>query len=100
MEVVSRERGLLARHINWLLAVVVLLEIDVSLASAQDADPVKGSLMQVIQAIRGGWGDAVVIGCFVLCLLAAYRKMPRVAGGFFVLLLGTVLIRVLISMFF
>ncbi len=77
-----------------------MLLLSQSALYAQDSDPVKSSLMQIINAVRGGAGDAVVIGSLVLCLIAAYKKMPRVAGGFFVLLLGTVIIRVMISVFF
>lgn len=69
-------------------------------SQAVHADPIKESIIVVLQALQGHPGDLFVL--FTICLSGYMVKRKRYQGavGALVLTLGTVLLRVLIYLFF
>lgn len=66
----------------------------------EEQDYIMGAVLVVLDAIAGRPGDYFIFVVLGLCLLAIYKKMFRMAVGFFILAIGTVIIRVLITSLF
>ena len=66
----------------------------------ENQDPIKELIIGALNLVQGRWGDIFIIAVLCLCALAAYKRAYRMSVGFFVLAIGTVLIRVLITSMF
>lgn len=69
-------------------------------AEAPGPDPIQTSILNAFRLAQGRAGDGVVLGSFALMLLCLWKKLYRMSVGFLVIFLGTVFIRVLISLFY
>jgi hypothetical protein len=66
----------------------------------EDQDYIMLTVLSVLDAVEGRIGDYFIFVVLGLCLFAIYKKMYRMSVGFFILALGTVIIRVLIGSLF
>lgn len=62
-----------------------------------EPDQIKDFVVSALTTVQGKGGDYFIFLILGLCLVALYRKLYKMAVGFFILALGTVIVRMLIS---
>jgi len=62
----------------------------------ENTDPIIDLISNSFVAIKGGVGDIIVVFLLLMVIICLIKKRVKMATGFFVLMLGSVFIRVLI----
>jgi len=62
----------------------------------ENTDPILNFIQNSLTALKGGLGDIVILFFLVILLICLFKKRFKMATGFFILMLGSVFIRVLI----
>ena len=66
----------------------------------QDTDPIKLAIMSYFDFVRGAPGDYAVFAALILMSIALWRRMYKASVGMLVLVVGIVMLRVVIALFF
>ena len=66
----------------------------------ENTDPIVNVLENSLTAVKGGVGDIIIVVLLLMVVFCLFKKRVKMATGFFVLMLGSVFIRVLILNFF
>ncbi len=62
----------------------------------ENTDPILSFIESSLTAVKGTVGDIIVVFFLVMFLVCLFKKKFKMATGFFILMLGSVFIRVLI----
>jgi len=62
-----------------------------------EQDQIKEFIVSVFNAVLGKGGDYFIFFILGLCAFTLYRKLYKMSVGFFILALGTVIVRMLIG---
>ena len=63
-------------------------------------DPIINFITSSFELFLGKPGDVFIIFCLILMVYLIWRKLYKMSAGFFVLALGTVILRVFVGILF